>query len=127
MYAPKIYKILNCGYNFEYCIFISYFKVHHYVFIYSLRLKRITAEVDEEQEQAQKKKLKRLQRREKKLREPGRVCKHKFNPCDEASFTLAGELCGSLREMIPVGNVLKDRFLNMQKRNLIEVMKPQFK
>lgn len=74
----------------------------------------------------EKRELKKLRKDAEKLEKARRIGKNKF-PEEEAQISSVGELTGSLREIIPAGNILKDKFLNMQKRSLIEVVKPQFK
>lgn len=83
-------------------------------------------EVLQKEKKQQKRELKRIQKAGEKLNTARRVGRNKFIG-NEHSFTEVNELTGSLREIIPTGNILKDRFLSMQKRSLIEVVKPQFK
>lgn len=90
------------------------------------RIKNILQEVDKEEHKREKRSLKRLQKSAKKFENARRVGKNKFEDT-EVQFSQISELAGSLRELIPQGNILRDKFRNMQKRNLIEVTKPQFK
>lgn len=90
------------------------------------RVKRIMDDVMKDEMKKEKKELKRVKKTAEKFEKVRRVGRNKFGD-DERQFADIGELTGSLREIIPAGNILKDKFLNMQKRNLIEVVKPQFK
>ena len=83
-------------------------------------------EVLQSERKQKKKELKKIRKAGEKLGKARRVGKNKFTG-DDANFNNVNELTGSLREIIPSGNILKDRFLSMQKRSLIEVVKPQFK
>ncbi|XP_065207482.1 ribosome biogenesis protein NOP53 [Planococcus citri] len=90
------------------------------------KIRTIMNEVLQNEKKQKRRELKRIKKAAEKLEKPGRVGKNKFTG-DESNFTSVNELTGSLREIIPVGNILKDRFHSLQKRSLIEVVKPQFK
>lgn len=83
-------------------------------------------EIKSEELKKEKKSLKRLQKSVKKFETPRRIGKNKF-VADGPTVADISELTGSLREIVPQGNVLKDELRSLQKRNLIEVTKPQFK
>lgn len=83
-------------------------------------------EIKDEELKKEKKSLKRLQKSAKKFEVPRRVGKNKFT-MDEPTVADISELTGSLREIVPQGNVMRDELKSLQKRNLIEVTKPQFK
>ena len=73
-----------------------------------------------------KRSLKRSLKTQHKFETARRVGKNKYVPV-EPPISDVPELTGSLREIIPQGGVLKHTLNNMQKRNLIEITKPQFK
>lgn len=83
-------------------------------------------EIKTEELKKEKKSLKRLQKSAKKFETPRRVGKNKFT-VDGPIIADISELTGSLREIVPQGNILRDELKSLQKRNLIEVTKPQFK
>jgi len=52
-----------------------------------------------------------------------RLSKYKFQE-DGTTYQLSEDLSGSLRELRPEGNLIKDRYRSLQRRNIIEVRRP---
>lgn len=83
-------------------------------------------EIINEDSKAVNKSLRKRQNLSKKSEMPRRTGKNLFKE-EDLNITQIPDLTGSLREIIPQGGVLRSKFINMQKRSLIEVTKPQFK
>ncbi len=110
-------------YHHNTCLLAVVLKLQFYQFS---RVKHLMKEIHEEEGKTMKRSLKRLQKSLKKFELPRRVGRNKFTN-EDAIISEVPELTGSLREVIPQGNILRDELLSLQKRNLIEVSKPQFK
>jgi hypothetical protein len=89
-------------------------------------LEKINREILREELKRNKRSLKKSLVTQKKFETPRRICKNRYTPV-APPISDVRELTGSLREILPQGNVLKDALGNMQKRSLIEITKPQFK
>lgn len=94
----------------------------HFLF----RLRYINEELDELETTTNKKKLKRLQKRQIGNVSTRRLGTNKFSESLDA-FALPHELKGTLRETGPQGNIFKDCFESLQKRNILSVGKKQLK
>lgn len=90
------------------------------------RLRYIKEELDNEENSKNKKQLKRLQRRRISNISTRRLGTNKFTESNDA-FTLPKDLKGTLRETEPQGNIFKDCFESLQKRNILSVGKKQLK
>lgn len=94
----------------------------HFLF----RLRYINEELDELENLSNKKRVKRLQKRQICNISTKRLGTNKFTESFDA-FTLPKDLKGTLRETEPQGNIFKDCFESLQKRNIISVGKKQLK
>ncbi|XP_030378739.1 ribosome biogenesis protein NOP53 [Scaptodrosophila lebanonensis] len=83
-----------------------------------LRIKSIRAEVDAEAEELNELKKHRKKVAEKKKFEPKRLGRHKFVEPD-IDVNMPEDIAGNLRNVKPESSLLKDRFQNMQKRNIL--------
>lgn len=92
----------------------------------NFRLRYINEELDELENTSNKKKLKRLQKREISNISTRRLGTNKFVESFDA-FALPKDLKGTLRETAPQGNIFKDCFESLQKRNILSVGKKQLK
>ncbi|XP_060867100.1 ribosome biogenesis protein NOP53-like [Metopolophium dirhodum] len=90
------------------------------------RLRYIREELDELENTTNKKKLKRLQKRQINNISTRRLGTNKFTESLDA-FALPKDLKGTLRETEPQGNIFKDCFESLQKRNILSVGKKQLK
>lgn len=90
------------------------------------RLRYINQELDELETTTNKKKIKRLQKRQIGNVSTRRLGTNKFSESLDA-FALPNELKGTLRETGPQGNIFKDCFESLQKRNILSVGKKQLK
>lgn len=82
--------------------------------------------MDELEYTTTKKKVKRLQNRQMSNISTRRLGTNIFKESFDA-FTLPKDLKGTLRETEPQGNIFKDCFESMQKRNILSVGKKQLK
>nr|XP_027197575.1 ribosome biogenesis protein NOP53-like [Dermatophagoides pteronyssinus] len=83
------------------------------------RIKSIEKELDErEQKIKERAKLRQIKHIES-LYKPKRLSRHRFEETP-IELNLPGEISGSLRSLKTEGNLLKDRYKSLQKRNLIE-------
>lgn len=73
-----------------------------------------------------KKRVKRLQKRQISNISTKRLGTNKFTQSFDA-FTLPKDLKSTLRETEPQGNIFKDCFESLQKRNILSVGKKQLK
>lgn len=64
------------------------------------------------------KQINRIEKRMKAKSEPGRLARKKFEG-EEIPIPSNVESLGSLRKVAPEGNVLVDRFMSLQKRNIL--------
>lgn len=94
--------------------------------IFIIRLRYINKELDELENSTNKKKLKRLQKRQISNVSTRRLGTNKFTESLDA-FALPKDLKGTLRETEPQGNIFKDCFESLQKRNILSVGKKQLK
>lgn len=99
---------------------------HYTVFCLIFRLRYINEEIDELEIKSNKKKLKRLQKRQISNISTRRLGTNKFSESHD-TFTLPNDLKGTLRETEPQGNIFKDCFESLQKRNILSVGKKQLK
>jgi nucleolar protein 53 len=72
-------------------------------------------------EQVQRESTKR--RKELKAKRAMKLSKHKFEAMP-GEVKLSDEIPTTLRELVPEGNLLLDRFKSFQQRNMIEPRKP---
>lgn len=86
------------------------------------RIKTLSKEIKETELKTAKRIKKRKDTCEAKKKQPKRVGKQKFEEAN-VEIQLSNELTGSMRNFKPEGNLLRDRFKSMQKRNLIEPRK----
>lgn len=89
-------------------------------------MRYIREELDELESCTNKKKLKRLQKRQLHNIGTRRLGTNKFAESLDA-FTLPKDLKATLRETEPQGNIFKDCFESLQKRNVLSVGKKQLK
>lgn len=89
-------------------------------------MRYINEELDEVENATKKKKNKRLQKRQLSNISTRRLGTNKFTESMDA-FTLPKDLKGTLRETEPQGNIFKDCFESLQKRNILSVGKKQLK
>lgn len=90
------------------------------------RLRYINEELDELENSTNKKKIKRLQKRQLSNISTRRLGTNKFAESLDA-FALPKDLKSTLRETVPQGNIFKDCFESLQKRNILSVGKKQLK
>jgi len=84
-----------------------------------MRLKTLKKEIKKTQEQSAEAQAKRKEIKELEEGKPKRLGKNKFVEPDTNVLT-SDELVATLRELKPDGNLLKDRFKSLQRRNIIE-------
>jgi len=84
-----------------------------------MRLKTLKKEIKKTQEQSAEAQAKRKEIKELEEGKPKRLGKHKFVEPDTNVLT-SDELVATLRELKPDGNLLRDRFKSLQRRNIIE-------
>lgn len=89
-------------------------------------MRYINEELDALETKTNKKVLKRLQVRQISNVSTRRLGTNKFTQSFDA-FALPKDLKGTLRETEPQGNIMKDCFENLQKRNILPVGKKQLK
>jgi len=111
---------------YVYCCKLPIFSRHFYLHLLISRLRYINEELDNIEILSAKKKIKRLQKRQISNISTKRLGSNKFSQSMDA-FSLPQELKGTLRESQPQGNILKDCFESLQKRNLLSVGKKQLK
>lgn len=90
------------------------------------RLRYINEELDEIENSTNKKKIKRLQKRQLGNISTRRLGTNKFTESLD-TFALPNDLKSTLRETEPKGNIFKDCFESLQKRNILSVGKKQLK
>ena len=81
-------------------------------------LKQLGKQISKKQQKENLLKDKRMKRKAKKILEPKVLSRSKFEPLEQ-EFHLGEELSGSLRNTLPVGNLLKDRYKSLQQRNIV--------
>ncbi|XP_026283920.1 ribosome biogenesis protein NOP53 [Frankliniella occidentalis] len=84
------------------------------------RLRKLKEDISKAEAKSAKLKDKRIALRAKYATKTKRLGRNKFEE-RETDFNLASELKGNLRSLKPEGNLLADRFVNLQKRNIMEV------
>jgi len=84
-----------------------------------MRLKTLKKEIKKTQEQSAEAQAKRKEIKELEEGKPKRLGRNKFVEPDTNVLT-SDELVATLRELKPDGNLLKDRFKSLQRRNIIE-------
>ncbi|CAO3639073.1 unnamed protein product [Cunninghamella blakesleeana] len=88
------------------------------------KVEELEKELSDKQLQIEKMTAVRQERKEQKEKEGSkRLSKHNMGQMD-LEVQLEDELAESLRQLKPEGNVFKDRYLSMQKRNIIEPRVP---
>jgi len=90
------------------------------------RLRYINEELDEMESLSTRQKIKRLQKRRLNNISTKRLGTNKFAQSADV-FALPKDLKGTLRETEPQGNIFKDCFESLQKRNILSVGKKQLK
>lgn len=83
-------------------------------------MKKLQEEILKADENSQKLQSKRLKARALRAVKTKRLGRNKFEE-REMDFNLASDLKGSLRSLKPEGNLLADRYVSLQKRNIMEV------
>ncbi|XP_071793982.1 ribosome biogenesis protein NOP53-like isoform X1 [Asterias amurensis] len=83
------------------------------------RLRSIAKEMEKEKADAAIEREKRLQREKEREKIPKSLGHHKLEE-EPMVIKLSDELVGSLRQLKPEGNLLRDRYKSLQKRNIIE-------
>lgn len=89
-------------------------------------MRYINEELNELENTTNKKKLKRLQKRDISNKSTRRLGTNKFTQSVD-TFALPQDIKGTLRETAPQGNIFKDCFESLQKRNILSVGKKQLK
>merc|ERR1712142_1040305 len=84
-----------------------------------MRLKTLKKELNKSQEKSAELQAKREELKLLEESKPKRLGKHKYTEGD-TDVLLSEELVATLRELKPDGNLLKDRFRSLQRRNIIE-------
>ena len=88
--------------------------------LFSYRLKKLEEALAKAEEKSKVLKEKRLAIKALQASKTRRLGRNKFEEKD-MEFNLASDLKGSLRALKPEGNLLADRFISFQKRNIMEV------
>ncbi|XP_050986046.1 ribosome biogenesis protein NOP53 isoform X2 [Labeo rohita] len=83
------------------------------------QLRSISADLKKQEQRTKMRQAQRKAQQEAQKSMPRRLGKLKFQDPD-LDVQLSNELAGSLRSLKPEGSILKDRFLSLQKRNIIE-------
>lgn len=81
-------------------------------------LKKLTAEIKVMEAELKAQRIKKLDREDKKREQPHRLSKYGFEE-EEIDVNMPEEISANLRNITPQGNILKDRYKSMQKRNII--------
>ncbi|XP_014204127.1 ribosome biogenesis protein NOP53 [Copidosoma floridanum] len=81
-------------------------------------LNQIKKKLTKKQKRLEALKEKRLKTKARKVFEPKKLSRHKFEPLEQ-EFVIGAELTGNLRSAQPVGNLLKDRYKSLQQRNIV--------
>ncbi|KAH8317053.1 hypothetical protein KR074_001263 [Drosophila pseudoananassae] len=87
-----------------------------------IRIKSIRAELNDEEEELNDLKKRRKQRAEKAKFNPKRLGRHKFEEPD-VDVNMPEDLAGNLRNVKTESSLLKDRFLLMQRNNMLPTTK----
>ncbi|KAH7433865.1 hypothetical protein KP509_07G089700 [Ceratopteris richardii] len=89
-----------------------------------LRLPEIAEDLEKEQEEKDKERLRRMiGRKERESKGPPRLGKLRFQPAP-LQVLLSDEVSGSLRKLKGCFNLVRDRYINLQRRGLIEPRQP---
>ncbi|KAL1260006.1 hypothetical protein QQF64_007833 [Cirrhinus molitorella] len=83
------------------------------------QLRSISANLKKQEQRTKMRQAQRKAKQEAQKSMPRRLGRLKFQT-PELDVQLSGELASSLRSLKPEGSILKDRFLSLQKRNIIE-------
>lgn len=86
------------------------------------QLKKLSVEVKLMENELAEQRAKKKEREEKKREEPHRLSKYEFEEA-EIDANMPEEIAGNLRNIEPQGNILKDRYKSMQRRNIIATSK----
>uniref|UniRef100_A0A1B6KJC7 Ribosome biogenesis protein NOP53 n=1 Tax=Graphocephala atropunctata TaxID=36148 RepID=A0A1B6KJC7_9HEMI len=92
--------------------------------IYKLRL--MAKEISNREQKLAVVQEKRLKKKASEVNRTKKLGKRKFEEPD-LEFNRPHEIAGNLRALQPSGNILTDRFVSMQKRNIMEVTAKQLK
>jgi len=88
------------------------------------RLRTLNKEIRKaEKMHAEKMEEKKKQLEESEKTKTKRLSQYKFQE-QSVNYKLSEDLCSTLREMKPEGNLIKDRYRSLQRRNIIEVRRP---
>jgi nucleolar protein 53 len=88
------------------------------------RLPDITKKVEEDEKKREEDRRQREENaKQRQLQQPAQLSKYKYTPIPMAIQT-TDEVVPSLRQLKPESNIFKERFNQMQKRNLIETRVP---
>lgn len=82
------------------------------------KLKQLDKQMTKTEQKQKVLREKRLKKKAQKATGTKVLSKIKFEPLDN-DFKLPEELTGSLRNSVPTGNLLKDRFKSLQQRNIV--------
>lgn len=82
------------------------------------QLKKLTAEIKVMEAGLQEYRERKKEREVKKREEPHRLGKFAFEE-EEIDVNMPENIAGNLRNVLPEGSVLKDRYKSMQKRNIV--------
>lgn len=83
------------------------------------KIKKFNKAIEKQQKKEQLLKEKREKKKKYQMLEPKTLSRHKFAK-PELEFHLGNEISGNLKNIKPEGNLLKDRFKSLQKRNILE-------
>lgn len=86
------------------------------------RLKQIKAEIKEMEAHLEDQRTKKIEREEKKREEPHRLSQFEYED-PEIDVNMPEEISGNLRNIVPQGSILIDRYKSMQRRNIIATSK----
>lgn len=86
------------------------------------RLKKLTAEIKVMENQLQEFRDRKKEKEEAKREQPHRLSKYAFEE-EEIDINMPEEISGNLRNVMPQGSILTDRYKSMQKRNIIATSK----
>lgn len=82
------------------------------------RLKKLTAEIKVMENELKEQRTRKNEREEKRREQPQRLSKFEFEE-EEININSPEQISGNLRNIMPQGSILTDRYKSLQKRNII--------
>lgn len=86
------------------------------------QLKKLSTQVKVLENELKEKRIGKREREEQKREEPHRLSKFAYEGA-EIDINMPEEISGNLRNIVPQGHILKDRYKSMQRRNIVATSK----